>query len=162
MCSGLDGIEAGVRLPGLPDHLRSRNPGSALQLAEKPFPDYASLRRGYSSRPAIARQFAARHSAVRHASAWAARVGLWAPLVPITEASRIPRFGTSVGKAPAVDRGGGRGCHPCGAAIRMGGGPGAGRAFIPRNRAAGKVRIVQVRRRRGPLPPGGTVDYAFG
>jgi hypothetical protein len=45
--------------------------------------------------PAIAFQFADRCSAVRQASACAVRVGLWAPLVPITEAPRMPRFGTS-------------------------------------------------------------------
>ena len=40
-------------------------------------------------------QFSARWSAVRHASACAVSVGLCAPLVPITEAPRTPRFGVS-------------------------------------------------------------------
>src|SRR3989442_2834051 len=40
-------------------------------------------------------QFFTRYSAVRHASACAVSVGLWAPLVPIWEAPSTPRFGTS-------------------------------------------------------------------
>src|SRR5205085_1786381 len=36
-----------------------------------------------------------RCSAVRHASAWTVSVGLWAPLVPMTDAPSTPRFGTS-------------------------------------------------------------------
>jgi hypothetical protein len=35
---------------------------------------------------------------VRQASACAVRVGLWAPLVPITEAPRMPRLATSCAK----------------------------------------------------------------
>jgi hypothetical protein len=46
----------------------------------------------------IAAQFRLRRSAVRQANACAVRVGLWAPLVPITEAPRIPRLGTSCAK----------------------------------------------------------------
>jgi hypothetical protein len=45
--------------------------------------------------PATAVQFFARYSAVRHASACAVSVGLWAPLVPITDPPSTPRFGTS-------------------------------------------------------------------
>jgi|GEM_PF-5229581 len=47
------------------------------------------------SHPAMVFQFLARYSAVRHASACAVSVGLWAPLVPITEDPRMPRFGAS-------------------------------------------------------------------
>src|ERR1700736_2160237 len=43
-------------------------------------------------------QFLIRCSAVRHASACAVSVGLCAPLVPMVEAPRIPRFGTSWAK----------------------------------------------------------------
>src|SRR5215470_5118607 len=53
----------------------------------------ACMRRRYYA--AIVFQFFARWSAVRHASACAVRVGFRAPLVPITDAPRIPRFGTS-------------------------------------------------------------------
>ena len=35
-------------------------------------------------------QFAVKYSAVRHASAYAVSVGLWAPLVPITDAPSPP------------------------------------------------------------------------
>ena len=52
---------------------------------------------------AIVFQFFARYSAVRHASACAVSVGLRAPLVPITEAPRIPRFGASWEKPQRVD-----------------------------------------------------------
>ena len=34
-------------------------------------------------------------SAVRHASAWTVSVGFRAPLVPMTDAPRMPRLGTS-------------------------------------------------------------------
>src|SRR5213594_4000390 len=40
-------------------------------------------------------QFFTRCSAVRQASAWAVSVGFRAPLVPITEAPRMPRVGAS-------------------------------------------------------------------
>src|SRR2546428_92713 len=46
------------------------------------------------SHPAIVCQCLARCSAVRHASACAVSVGLWAPLVPITDAPRIDRKST--------------------------------------------------------------------
>src|ERR1700760_1018533 len=46
-------------------------------------------------RLAMFAQFDTRCSAVRQPRACAVSVGLWAPLVPITEAPRIPRFGTS-------------------------------------------------------------------
>jgi hypothetical protein len=54
----------------------------------------AMLRRS-THPPAIPFQFPARCSAVRHASACAVSVGLCAPLVPITDAPKMPRFGTS-------------------------------------------------------------------
>src|ERR1700739_1598701 len=44
---------------------------------------------------AIAFQFLARWSAVRHASAWTVSVGLRAPLVPMTDAPSTPRLGAS-------------------------------------------------------------------
>jgi hypothetical protein len=47
---------------------------------------------------AIVFQFLLRCSAVRQATACAVSVGLCAPLVPITEAPRTPRFGTSCAK----------------------------------------------------------------
>jgi len=40
-------------------------------------------------------QFFTKYSAVRHASACTVRVGFLAPLDPMTDAPRIPRFGTS-------------------------------------------------------------------
>src|SRR6516164_5449103 len=43
-------------------------------------------------------QFLTRCSAVRHASAWTVSVGLCAPLVPIVDAPRTPRFGASCEK----------------------------------------------------------------
>lgn len=43
-------------------------------------------------------QFFTRYSAVRQASACAVSVGLRAPLVPITEAPRIPKLGISCEK----------------------------------------------------------------
>ena len=46
----------------------------------------------------MAFQFLLRCSAVRQASACAVSVGLCAPLVPITEAPRMPRLGTSCAK----------------------------------------------------------------
>src|SRR5215831_8960315 len=66
----------------------------------KPPLECATLLPGYSPHrhPAIAFQFAVRCAAVRHASACAVRVGLCAPLVPITDAPKIPRFGTSWAK----------------------------------------------------------------
>ena len=40
-------------------------------------------------------QVSAKCSAVRQARAWTVRVGFLEPLVPIKEAPRIPKFGTS-------------------------------------------------------------------
>src|SRR5262245_49007374 len=51
-----------------------------------------------SDHGAILFQFFARYSAVRHAMACTVSVGFRAPLVPITEAPRKPRFGTSCEK----------------------------------------------------------------
>ena len=43
-------------------------------------------------------------SAVRHARVCAVSVGLCAPLVPITEVPRMPRFGTSCEKFPGYHK----------------------------------------------------------
>src|SRR5947209_8309603 len=58
----------------------------------------AALDKGRAPQFAIVFQFLLRCSAVRQASACAVSVGLCAPLVPITEAPRTPRFGTSCEK----------------------------------------------------------------
>src|SRR5919204_2396316 len=52
----------------------------------------------YDRRLEILFQFFARCSAVRHASACTVSVGLCAPLVPIVDAPRTPRFGASCEK----------------------------------------------------------------
>ena len=51
------------------------------------------LRRAFQ--PAIVDQLPARCAAVRQARAWAVSVGLRAPLVPMTDAPRMPRLGAS-------------------------------------------------------------------
>src|SRR5438094_9970836 len=69
-------------------------PGALIRRGLRPLPGAAHSREE-RVHPAIVFQFFARCSAVRQASACTVSVGLCAPLVPITDAPRIPRFGAS-------------------------------------------------------------------
>jgi hypothetical protein len=81
-----------LTVPGLPGTREGRTSGLRREGSD------SRPRRSATRHLAIVPQFRPRCSAVRQASACAVSVGLCAPLVPITEAPRMPRFGTSCAK----------------------------------------------------------------
>src|SRR5205085_11242940 len=85
-------VAAVVRHKGAPVRRLSRQCGVEQRLHALPMD---------LSQPAIPFQFFARCPAVLHANACAVSVGLCAPLVPITLAPRMPRFGASCEKPHA-------------------------------------------------------------
>ena len=90
------------RLTQIGRALRELGIGSILALSPQANPLVDAGRERLCNRPGHAApidfQFFTRCSAVRQHSACTVRVGLCAPLVPITDAPRIPRLGTSCEK----------------------------------------------------------------